>query len=69
VEYVRILHLAASTMEGPVERALAQLLAAGQPFDYVSVKEIAHPEPTTVPTVRIPAPDLGSYDALLRALV
>jgi transposase len=65
VEYVRILHLAASTLEGPVERALCELLAAGQPFDYVAVKEIAEPEPVVVPAVRIPSPDLGAYDALL----
>jgi hypothetical protein len=67
VEYVRVLHLAASTLEGPVERALSQLLAAGEPFDYISVKEIAHPESSPVPTVQIAAPDLKSYDALLRS--
>ena len=65
VEYVRILHLAASTLEGPVERALSELLAADKPFDYVAVKEIAEPEPIVVPAVRIPSPDLGAYDALL----
>jgi hypothetical protein len=65
VEYVRILHLAASTLEGPVERALSELLAAGQPFDYMAVKEIAKPEPVVVPAVRIPPPDLGAYDVLL----
>jgi hypothetical protein len=65
VEYVRILHLAASTLEGPVERALSELLAAGKPFDYVAVKEIAEPEPIVVPAVRIPSPDLGAYDVLL----
>lgn len=66
VEYVRILHLAASTLEGPVERALTRLLDAGEPFDYAAVKAIAKPEPGPVPTVRIAAPDLKSYDALLR---
>lgn len=69
VEYVRILHLAASTLEGPVERALSKLLAAGKPFDYATVKEIAKPEPVVVPAVRIPLPDLGVYDALLGGAV
>ena len=34
VEYVRILHLAATTMECTVDSALALLLEAGGPFDY-----------------------------------
>ena len=34
VEYVRILHLAATTMETTVDSALALLLEAGGPFDY-----------------------------------
>ncbi len=34
VEYVRILHLAATTMESTVDSALALLLEAGDPFDY-----------------------------------
>lgn len=68
VEYVRVLHLAASTLEGPVERALSQLLAAGDRFDYAAVKAIAKPEPVAVPVVRIPTPNLTSYDALLRGV-
>ena len=65
LEYVRILHLAADTLEGPVERALEQLLATGEPFDYAALKAIAKPEPVAVPALRIPAPDLGVYDAML----
>ncbi len=65
VEYVRILHLAAGTVEAHVERALAELLESGQVFDYVAVKALAHPEATPVPEVRIPAPDLSAYDRLL----
>jgi transposase len=65
VEYVRILRLAADPLEGPVERALEQLLALGSAFDYAAVQAIAKPEPTRVPTIRLPAPDLGVYDALL----
>lgn len=65
VEYVRILHLAADPLEGPVERALVQLLASGSAFDYSAVKEIAKPEPVHVPVLRIAPPNLGVYDALL----
>ncbi len=63
VEYVRILHLAASTFEADVEQALILLLEAGERFDYVAVKALAKPEPVTVPAVHIPEPDLSVYDA------
>lgn len=67
VEYVRILHLAASTMEAPVERALAALLEAGEPFDYAAVKAIASPEKPAVPHLAVSTPDLAAYDELLGA--
>ena len=67
VEYVRILHLAASTSERPVETALAALLERGTPFDYVAVKALAHPDEPIIPTLSIGQPDLTSYDALLAA--
>jgi len=63
IEYVRILHLAASTFEADVEQALSLLLEAGERFDYVAVKELAKPEPIMVPMVHIPEPDLSVYDA------
>ncbi len=65
IEYVRILHLAASVMQDPVERALRELLARGDTFDYVAVKDIASPTESAVPTVSIPEPDLMAYDQLL----
>ena len=65
IEYVRILHLAASTMESTVEHALDGLLRDGKPFDYAAVRALASPEKPLVPDVRIPKPDLGVYDALL----
>jgi hypothetical protein len=65
VEYVRILHLAASTMESLVEAALARLLESGEPLDYAAVKALASPDPPTVPSVAIAAPDLSAYDRLL----
>lgn len=65
VEYVRILHLAASTIEASVEAALAQRLGAGGRFDYDAVKALASPERPTVPELTIPAVDLAAYDRLL----
>src|SRR5258706_8667752 len=44
VEYVRVLHLAASTMEITVERTLAELLERGEQFDYAAVRAVASPE-------------------------
>jgi hypothetical protein len=67
VEYVRVLHLAASTGERAVEQALSALLAQGEAFDYAAVKALAQPETPAVPTLRIGVPDLGQYDALLAA--
>lgn len=58
IEYVRVLHLAASTMEATVERALRALLEAGVSFDYPDVKERAAPEKPTVPEVHIGKPEL-----------
>lgn len=65
IEYVRILHLAASTMQGPVERALEGLLESGKRFDYAAVKAVAAPEPVKVPQVRIGKVDLTRLDRLL----
>jgi hypothetical protein len=66
IEYVRILHLAASTMEAHVERVLRDLLASGVRFDYAKVRERATPERPSVPALTTPkVPDLSLYDALL----
>jgi hypothetical protein len=65
IEYVRILHLAASTMESVVEASLATLLASGEDFDYAHVKQLAAPEPQKVPSVSIPKVDLALYDRML----
>ena len=65
IEYVRILHLAASTLESRVEAALGKLLTEGVRFDYASVKALAAPEHRAVPDIHIPAPDPAAYDSLL----
>lgn len=66
LEYLRILHLAASTMEAPVAMALAQLLAAGRTIACDEVKTIVAGETRpTIPAMARPEVDLSSYDALL----
>jgi hypothetical protein len=65
IEYVRILHLAASTMERLVEQALEELLAGEEGLDYAKVKALAAPEPVTIPEVTIGEVDLKRLDGLL----
>jgi hypothetical protein len=65
IEYVRILHLAASTLETTVAAALETRLAAGASVDYAAVKALAAPEPTAIPVLGLAAPDLTVYDRLL----
>jgi hypothetical protein len=67
VEYVRILHLAASTMQSDVEAVLNALLTRGERPDFLTVKGLASPEKASVPIVNIPPPDLSVYDRLLAA--
>ncbi len=65
VEYVRLLHLAATTGERRVEATLRARLDAGDPCDYASVQAQVRPPVPTVPVVHVPRPDLSQYDALL----
>jgi hypothetical protein len=61
---VRILHLAASTSESAVERALDALLGRDELRDYAQVRAAAAPEPIEVPSTAIDPPDLRAYDAI-----
>jgi hypothetical protein len=66
LEYLRILHLAATTVESDVEQALRTLLDQGQLPDYEAVKHLCGVSmPTQWPELSIAEPDLGCYDALL----
>jgi hypothetical protein len=67
VEYLRILHLAASTMEKPVEEALVAMLDAGDTISFDAVRDRVAPVRPVVPVLDIPAPDLSAYDRLLVA--
>ena len=66
VEYVRILHLAATTMAATVDSALSLLLEAGESFDYAEVRDLAEPKVPEAPVlVWSGKPDLKIYDRLL----
>ncbi len=66
LEYLRILHLAASTMQSEVEQALLELLEAGEcPQADLVKKRVAPPATIEVPEIEMPAVDLSSYDSLL----
>ena len=66
LEYLRILHLAASTIEADVEAALGLLLAAGKAITADEVKLLASAATAIdVPELVREPVDLGAYDALL----
>ena len=66
IEYLRILHLAASTLEVDVETALKLLFAEGKAISADHVKAIlGKPAPAELPVFEAPAIDLVGYDALL----
>jgi hypothetical protein len=65
-EYVRILHLAASTAESEVETALSLLLEADKLPTSAAVRDLVGvPKPPTVPQFASPTLDLSPYDQLL----
>jgi transposase InsO family protein len=65
--YLRILHLAASTMESEVEVALEMLQEAGEVPDYDRVKTLVAPWQTTIPELTDFKPELTDFDVLLQA--
>lgn len=65
LEYLRILHLAASTMESEVEQALEHLLESDRCPEADLVKSVVAPAKITIPELAVPTVDLGTYDHLL----
>ncbi len=67
LEYLRILHLAASTIEADVEAALALLLAEAKAITADAVKALVSATTTKIEVPDLPPSrvDLGAYDALL----
>jgi hypothetical protein len=66
IDYLRILHLAASTLEADVESALALLLAEGKAISADIVKSmVTTPIRTELPVLDALPIDLSAYDSLL----
>ncbi len=65
VEYLRVLHLAARTLESDVEAALDLLLAEETLPLADHVRALVAPAAPTVPDLAIPTVDLKTYDGLL----
>jgi transposase len=65
-EYLRVLHLAASTSEAEVELAIKQLLDAGRTPTFDAVRErTGHSPSTPAPDIAKAAIDFTHYDALI----
>jgi len=65
-EYVRLLHLAATTSEADIEAALTLLLDARGVPTFDAVRDLVRePVPPSMPSLSTPALDLGIYDQLL----
>ena len=66
VNYLRILQLAATTMEADVDKALSKLLDQGKRFDCQDVRDLVAPRIPSIPALSsLAAPDLAVYDRLL----
>jgi hypothetical protein len=65
-EYVRVLHLAATTSEAEVETALTLLLEAETLPTFTAVRDLVHlPAAQLVPEIQVPPLDLSAYDQLI----
>jgi hypothetical protein len=65
-EYVRVLHLAATTSEAEVETALLLLLEVQKPPTFAAVRElVVLPSPAAIPQLHTPSLDLTLYDELI----
>ena len=65
-DYVRILHLAASTSEVEVETALQIVLEAGNIPTFLTIRDLVQvPTAHQIPAIQAPVLDLSSYDQLI----
>jgi hypothetical protein len=62
---LRILHLAACTLESEVQVALELLLENGVLPTIEAVRDLVGPLPPESPVLPVPNVDLGAYDQLL----
>jgi hypothetical protein len=63
--YLRVLHLAARTMESEVAQALEGIVAQGERWDERAVEQLVNPEPLAIPDLKAPTVSLSAYDHLL----
>jgi hypothetical protein len=68
LEYLRILHLAAATLQHDVELALQTALEAGKRVCFDDVREAVMPAATEVPELEAFEVDLSTFDGLLDAV-
>jgi hypothetical protein len=68
LEYLRVLHLAASTVEADVETALKLLLDEKRLESVEQVKALVSPAQTEVPALPVPKVNLAGYDELLHEI-
>jgi hypothetical protein len=65
-QYVRVLHLAATTSEAEVDTALTLLLEAHKPPTFAAVRDlVSPPAPPAIPQLEVPVLDLTCYDELI----
>jgi predicted transcriptional regulator len=64
-EYLRILYLAATTMESEVETALVLLMETEAMFSSDHVKELVCSKRQPVPALAVPQVNLDEYNVLL----
>src|SRR5438128_6061679 len=65
-DYVRILHLAASTSEAEVETGVEIVLEAGKAPAFLTVRDLVQvPTMRQIPTIEVPPLDLSAYDQLI----
>jgi len=65
LEYIKILRLAAQSMESEVSVALEAFLSEGETPDYDRVVAVVAPKPPECPELSVLQVDLREYDALL----
>ena len=68
LEYLRILELAGSHGESLVEAVLRDLLQSSGRIVAATVRDRIVPTVSELPPVEVPAPNLGQYDELLKAV-
>lgn len=64
--YLRVLRLAARTLECDVARALELLVESGQPWGEQEVEALIQPEPAAIPQINRGNVELSQYDQLLQ---